>query len=212
MPVLPLRNAKSDRALLIAAGMVAVWVAGAAASRLVGIWAAVGTTAVMLAGLSLVTMRGRLGGNGTWHDALLWGVPAGLVMVAGTHVLHGPVTARLPWLLSDIARLYEAFDGPGRLTAAVVMPVVVVCEEIVWRGAVFGALSERLSRVSAVGLATLLYAAAHAPIGSAGLVMTCLGAGLCWTALRALTNQLATVVVAHIVWDVAVLMLVPLVA
>jgi membrane protease YdiL (CAAX protease family) len=201
---------REGRAWGTAVGVVLVWAAAAAAARVVGIWAAIGPAAVVLAGVALRAWPGRLAGGGSWRDAVTWGVPAGLVMVAGTYLLHGPVTAALPWLREDIAGLYVAFDGPGRLVAAVAMPVVVLCEEIVWRGAMFAALPAGLGRAARVGLATLVYAAAHAPVGSPGLVMACVGAGLCWSVLRVVSGRLAPVVVAHLVWDAAVLIFFPL--
>ncbi len=85
------------------------------------------------------------------------------------------------------------------------MPLVVTCEEIVWRGAVYEALRVRISRVPAVLVGTAAYAAAHVPIGSPALVLTAIGAGLCWNLLRARTDSLMAALVAHLVWDYAVL-------
>ncbi|MEN9786942.1 MAG: Type prenyl endopeptidase Rce1-like [Pseudomonadota bacterium] len=193
-----------------AGALVLAWAAAAAAARVVGVWMAIGPMAVLLAVLTLRAVGGSRTGAPWLRGALAWGVPAGGVMVAGTYLLHGPVTAALPWLREDIAGLYAAFDGPGRAFAAVAMPVVVVCEEIVWRGAVYAALPAGLGHAARVGLVTLLYAAAHAPLGSPGLAMACVGAGACWAALRAVTGQLAPVVVAHLIWDAVVLLWFPL--
>jgi len=196
-------------ALVVACTLAALWMGGAAAARTFGIWPAVGTTAMVLGCVSLAMRRDVLDDRTGLLSGVGYGVAAGLVMAAGTHVLYGPVTRALPWLVTDIDGLYRAFAGPGRVVAALLMPLVVIAEELVWRGVVYSALADRLGRVPAVLGGTLLYAAAHTPIGSAALVMACLGAGLCWTALRAVTGQLSTAVVAHIVWDVAVLVIWP---
>lgn len=193
-----------------AGAMVLAWAAAAAAARVVGIWLAIGPVAVVLAALWLWSRRGEPADAGAWRRDVAWGVPAGLGMVLGTRLLYGPALALLPWLRGDVAALYAAFDGPGRAVASVAMPVVVICEELVWRGAVFAALPARLGPGARVALATLLYAAAHAPIGSPGLVMAALGAGLCWTALRAWTGRVGPAIVAHLAWDAAVLLAFPL--
>jgi membrane protease YdiL (CAAX protease family) len=86
-----------------------------------------------------------------------------------------------------------------------VMPIVVVGEELVWRGLVLGRLLARMPPGAATLAGTLLYAAAHAPIGSPALVMACLGAGFCWSAIRVATGSVVAALVAHLVWDYAVL-------
>lgn len=201
--------ATRGQTLLPALGMVVLWALGAMLARGLGIWVAVGTTAMVLGCVSLVMRRDLLADRAALGSGIGYGVAAGLVMAAGTHVLYGPVTRALPWLVADIDALYRAFAGPGRMVAALLMPVVVIAEEFVWRGVVYSALADRLGRVPAVLGGTLLYAVAQAPIGSAALLMACLGAGLCWTALRAVTGQLSVAVVAHVVWDLAVLIVWP---
>ena len=84
-------------------------------------------------------------------------------------------------------------------------PVIVIAEEIVWRGAVQGALARRMRWLPAAVVGALVYALGHTPVGSPALVLACLGAGFCWSALRVLTDSLPATIVAHLVWDFAVL-------
>ena len=126
-------------------------------------------------------------------------------MAATTLVLFEPVTAAFPGLRADVAALYSAFQRPGVLMAILMVPLVVAFEEIVWRGAIQNALARRMFSPLAVVAGAALYTLAHVPIGSSALLLASLGAGLSWSALRAYTDSLPAVVVAHLVWDLMVL-------
>lgn len=190
---------------LTALAMASLWALGAWESHAYGIWGALGVSAVLLSATVLALEGRAVIGNG--RHARLWpiGIAVGLVMAGGTTVLFGPATTAFPALLGDVSRLYAAFGDPGSLATMLLLPVIVIGEEIVWRGAVQGALARRMSWLPAAGVGALIYALAHAPVGSPALVLTCLGAGFCWSALRGITDSLPSTVLAHLVWDVAVL-------
>ncbi len=190
---------------LTAVAMVLLWALGAWESHVYGIWAALGLSAVVLSAMVLALEGRAVIGNGP--HARLWplGVVAGLVMALGTTALFGPVTTAFPALFGDVSRLYEAFGDRGSVATLVPLPVIVIGEEIVWRGAVQGALARRMRWLPAAVVGALVYALGHAPVGSPALVLACLGAGFCWSALRGLTDSLPTTIVAHLVWDFAVL-------
>jgi len=182
-----------------------VWLVGAWASGHFGIWPAVGTTAVFL-GLAVIGFEGTsVLGRGPHIRPLILGVVVGLAMTATTLVLFEPVMAAFPGLRADVAGLYSAFQRPGALMAILMVPLVVAFEEIVWRGAIHNALARRMFLPLAVVAGAALYTLAHVPIGSSALLLASLGAGLSWSALRAYTDSLPAVVVAHLVWDLMVL-------
>lgn len=196
---------------LTALAMALLWALGAWESHACGIWAALGGSAVLLS-VTVLALEGRaVIGNG--RHARLWplGIGAGLVMAGGTTVLCGPVTTAFPTLLGDVSRLYAACGGRGSIATMVLLPVIVTGEEIGWRGAVQGALARRMHWLPAAGVGALVYALAHTPVGSPALVLTCLGAGFCWSALRGITDSLPVAVMAHLVWDFAVLVVYQLV-
>jgi membrane protease YdiL (CAAX protease family) len=56
----------------------------------------------------------------------------------------------------------------------------------------------------------VLYGLAHALVGSPVLVLACLCVGVCWNTLRYWTDSLASVFVAHILWDLSILVFFPL--
>ncbi len=199
------RLASHTRQDLTALSMPLVWAVGAWESHVYGIWAALGVSAVLLSATVLALEGRAVIGNG--RHARLWplGICAGLVMAGGTTALFKPVTTAFPALLGDVSRLYAAFGDSGSVATWVLLPVIVIGEEIVWRGAVQNALARRMHWLPAAVVGALIYALAHAPIGSPALVLTCLGAGFCWGALRGLTDSLPVAMVAHLVWDFAVL-------
>ena len=89
------------------------------------------------------------------------------------------------------------------------MPVILG-EELVWRGVVQASLVRRLGAWRGVALAAVAYALAHAPLGSPVLVVVALFCGLAWGALRAQAASLVPTLVAHLLWDVLVLLWLPL--
>jgi membrane protease YdiL (CAAX protease family) len=114
-------------------------------------------------------------------------------------------------LVSGTRELYGAFGEIGPWAAFVLLPLVVAGEEIVWRGVVYRALDGRMKWTGVVLVGTALYGLAHAPVGSPVLVLACLCVGVCWNALRYWTDSLAAVFVAHMLWDLSIIVLFPLV-
>ena len=71
-------------------------------------------------------------------------------------------------------------------------------------------LVRRLGAWRGVALAAIGYALVHAPLGSLVLVAGAFFCGLAWGALRATTASLVPTLVAHLSWDVLVLLWLPL--
>ena len=204
------RPTRSDA---IAAVMVMLWACGAGLSRSFGIWPAVGLTASTLGALAVGLEGGALADAlDAAPSKLLLGLVVGCAMAAATFALFPPVTAVLPGIRDDVTHLYVAFGRPGLTVILLLLPVVVACEEIVWRGAVHSALATHFGWFGVAILGSILYALAHTPIGSPALVLTCLCVGFCWNVLRSWSGSLAAVIVAHLAWDLAVLVVHPLVA
>lgn len=100
--------------------------------------------------------------------------------------------------------------GPSLVVASVALVPVIVGEELVWRGVVQASLVQRLGASRGVALAAVVYALVHAPLGSPVLVAVAFFCGLAWGALRATTASLVPGLVAHLLWDVLVLLWLPL--
>jgi membrane protease YdiL (CAAX protease family) len=129
-------------------------------------------------------------------------------MIAVTQFLFPLAVLWVPVIAPSTAILYGAFGAATPFKLAV-MIAVIVGEEIVWRGLVQSALGQRFGVRAAVVLAGLAYAVGHAPVGSPLLVLVALCCGLYWGALRAITKSLVPSLVSHILWDLTVLVWVP---
>ncbi len=198
------------RAASLAPACVAAWVVASTSARVIGIWLALGGVAIALGLAVLVldrpvrrTLRPRPSG-------ILAGAAVGGVMAAATYLTY-PVLTRLdPIVARDTALLYAAFRAPPGAIASIALAPIVLGEELVWRGVVQAAIVRRVGPTPGVALAAGAYALAHAPLGSPVLVLVAAACGLCWGALRAATGSLVPPLVAHLVWDVLVLLWLPL--
>jgi membrane protease YdiL (CAAX protease family) len=124
------------------------------------------------------------------------------------------------WLVS----LYSQIGDPRVLqrhapAVAGVVAVVAFGEELVWRGTVTQLLAERVGSRSAWAWSAALYALAYVPTmwalrANAGidpvLVIAALGGGLLWGAMARAFGRLAPSILAHALFDWAVLMMFPL--
>lgn len=200
----------TPRHSLLAWLLVLGWSLGGALGARVGLWQGVAGTGLALGILSFVAERhvllallrptGRLVGIG---------IGAAFVMLAATYGLFPLARHLVPPLQGQTTLLYASF-GPVTPSTLFLLPVVVVCEELIWRGVVQEALGRAYSRPGEFILTPLVYAAASVPAGSALLVLLALACGLYWCALRAWTRSLVPCLVAHVVWDVLVLVVLPL--
>jgi len=195
----------------LAIACTVVWVLAAASTGPLGIWLAIGGTAIALGVAILVFDRPAARRLLEPSPRLvLLGAAAGGLMVAVTYLLY-PVLARLaPFIATDTVRLYSAFRPPSLVIASVALTPVILGEELVWRGVVQTVLVRRFRAWGGVTLAAVAYALAHAPLGSPVLVIVALLCGLFWGALRATTSSLVPTLVAHLVWDLLVLLWLPL--
>jgi len=195
----------------LALACVVVWLVASVSTGALGIWLALGGASVCLgvaifvldraAALRLLRPSARL---------VLVGAAAGWAMAAATYLLY-PVFARLwPFIPTDMASLYASFRAPPPAIAALALLPVILGEELVWRGVVQTALVRRLGPWRGVTLAAVAYALAHAPLGSPVLVVVALSCGVAWGALRAASASLVPSLLAHLVWDILVLLWLPL--
>jgi uncharacterized protein YbjT (DUF2867 family)/membrane protease YdiL (CAAX protease family) len=110
------------------------------------------------------------------------------------------------------ARTLSAWKGglsPVFLAATLVM--IIVGEETLWRGVVARFAMERLGRLPGIVAGAALYAAAHAVTLNPLLVAAAFGCGLYWGLLYAATDDLSAPIVSHLVWDVMVMFVFPVV-
>jgi membrane protease YdiL (CAAX protease family) len=146
------------------------------------------------------------------RSRILIGLLGAAIMLAATYGLFPLVARKFPALALETGNLYATFLA-GRRTVAILLFVipVIVAEELMWRGAFQEWIAQRLpaSRLAIIVLAAAGYAIAHLPLGSPLLVGIAFLCGLYWSALRSLTRSVVPSLIAHLAWDLA-LILVPL--
>jgi membrane protease YdiL (CAAX protease family) len=152
---------------------------------------------------------------------ILIGLVAGLVMVAATYLLFPVVTSLFPPALYATKSLYFLIPPRTTLPIVVIVWIIILAEEILWRGVVQEAISQANAidwrgrpsygkasvRGGLVVLASaLVYGLSHTPIGSPLLVVVAVCCGVYWSALRRQTGSLIPSLISHLLWDTAVLM------
>lgn len=189
--------------------LVPAWIVGASASARVGLWLAVGGTAIVLGLLGLAlewtSLRPLLK---VTPSVVVAGLLVGVGMIVATYPLYRLLLLLVPQIARDTVRLYLRLGAPSPSSLALVPSVVG--EEVVWRGVIQGALVHRFRTSTAVVFGAIVYALAQSPVGSPVLVFAALICGLVWGSVRATTNSLIAAIVAHLLWSGAVLLLVPL--
>jgi NADH dehydrogenase len=147
--------------------------------------------------LLAVTRRGLL--QGVAAAVALYGIGAVVF-----HLLQKTAGASV-----QIAQLYGWRDT---VPAAVVIPLlvlIVMAEEFVWRNAVTLPFAARLGPIPGVLLAAAAFSAAHISLGVPVLLAAALGAGAFWSALVVKTRSAIPALVSHVLWDLAVLFVIP---
>lgn len=204
------RARRRDPLSKLALASVLLWMVAAACTHLVGIWTALGVIAVVLGATAWARDPQARPSLQPSAGRLLLGVAAGGVMIVATYLLYPVFTRVAPFLAQDTAALYAAFRAAPPVLATLLLLPVILGEELVWRGVVQRALTERWGAWLGCVSAALLYALAHAPLGSPVLAMAALLCGFAWGALRLASRTLVPALVAHILWDLFVLLFLPL--
>jgi membrane protease YdiL (CAAX protease family) len=206
---------------LLAAG-VAAWLVGFAILGHLGSWTSFAVAGPLLALVALVVdrearalVRPTLGG-------LAFGLGAGVAMVLLTEVGFALAVRVVPGVREATAALYRQLNVAGFAPweRGALVAVIATTEEVVFRGAVLAPASlrwrspgERGSRVRAVGAvvaAAALYGAATLSLGSPLLWACAFLCGVAWGLIRVVSGAVVAPVVAHVVWDLAVLIVWPL--
>lgn len=203
--------APAENSYRLAIACVVAWLAAGASTRIFGIWAAIGSAALVLGAVTLAfdwaASRDSLRPTAR---AVLVGLAAGALMSLCTYLVY-PFALRIaPFIADDTAFLYAAFRVPPAAVASLMLVPVILGEELVWRGAVQGALVRRFGPMRGVALAAALYGLAVAPLGVPILIVVAFACGLAWGALRQKSASLVPPLLAHLLWDLLVLVWLPL--
>lgn len=150
--------------------------------------------------------------------ALTAGALSGGVMVLVTQAGYRAVAGFVPSLVPSTAALLSLLDVVGVSTSARTLLIVTIAasEELIFRGLLptsgdftRPALPTRRELLVSSAL-SVLYALTTAPLGSGLLIGCALVCGLIWSLLRRLSGSLLVPILAHVIWDLGVLLLWPL--
>ena len=173
--------------------------------------------------LAIVAVSGRFVPRSLLRPSLVrtaWGIAGGALMVAGTHLFYRVVVILSPPVGEATRQLLTLLNvadfSPGVRMLLIV--VIASCEEVLFRGLLPGVarVASRLPHVPTRGeLARILafavaYALTTLPLGSPLLALCALICGSLWGLMRVAAGSLVVPVLAHVLWDLGVLLLWPL--
>jgi hypothetical protein len=142
---------------------------------------------------------------------LALGVAAGVVLFGLTRL--GVMILRPLWpawetYARTLSDWKEGYSLPFLLPTLV---LIIVAEETLWRGVVSRFFQERLGHAAGIVAGAVFYAGAHLMTMNPLLLGAAVGCGLFWGLLYAATDDLTAPIASHIVWDVLVMFVFPLV-
>ncbi|HYP77785.1 MAG TPA: CPBP family intramembrane glutamic endopeptidase [Polyangiaceae bacterium] len=154
------------------------------------------------------------------RHSLLIGVGAGVLMVILTHLSYGWLCAIFPGVRAGTSELLSllnvvGFSPPAR---AALIVVIASCEEVLFRGLLPGSArgsprpiqAPQAREFGAIAAWSAIYALTTIPLRSALLVLCAFVCGTLWGTLRVATRSVLVPILAHVLWDLGVLLVWPL--
>jgi membrane protease YdiL (CAAX protease family) len=139
------------------------------------------------------------------------GLGLGVAMTALTYPIFDLAVQLEPELLGTVRHLYVRASTRSLGSAVAWVVVLVVAEELLWRGALLEALEHRTSRVAAFAISVGSYALAQLGSGSWIVFALALVCGALWTLERLFTGSLLASTISHMLWTQTVILLRPVI-
>ena len=133
---------------------------------------------------------------------VLIGIALAGVTLAATYLAYPLIRDLFPGVAEDVRSVYRLL--PATKLAVPVVLLVVVAEELLWRGALLDALRADHPLASAVVLSSTLYGAAQLGLGVPALAIVGFALGVVWAGTAAVTGRLVAPLVAHAIWTLTV--------
>lgn len=138
------------------------------------------------------------------------GLGVGVVMTVLTYVVYAGAVRRIPSLAVHVGGLYRASHAESTAVALAWTAVVVVAEELLWRGWLLVPLARRVGARGAMAISLVTYALAQAGSGSVVMLLAALVCGAIWLALRSTARSILAPLVAHAIWTFTIVHALPL--
>lgn len=136
-----------------------------------------------------------------------------MLLLAATYLGFWAMSAILPGMTAWTKTFYQQLNAPPGLPAALpVLLVMVLAEEVIWRGVFFDLMKRWLKGSQLVFTCSLAFCAGHLLSGQLWFSAMVLVLGIVWTAQRLVHNNLWVPILTHVIWNLAVMVYFPLVA
>ena len=196
------------------------WLASFFVLRQLGTWLPFAFVGVLLTALIVQSTAVPLVDFRPSARSWLMGAGAGMVMVLATHLAYGWLSAAFPAVRTETLELFSRLKVVGvsaRARAALIV-VIASCEEVLFRGLLPDSTRgtpprarwPRGQELRAITGWSVVYALTTLPLGSPLLVLCAFACGTVWGALRVATGSLLVPILAHVLWDLGVLIVWPL--
>lgn len=142
-------------------------------------------------------------------STVLLGLGMAAMLYAGADLFMAGLRAAAPGFATQMIEVLswsELAPLPLRLG---LLPLIVLGEDVVWRGAITLPLAARLGPVLGCLAAGALFALAHLTSGPPLLLLAAVVMGTLWSALAIRARSLVPVFVSHLAWDLAVMFVRP---
>lgn len=197
------------------AASVVVWLSAFLVLRETGSWTVFAFVGPVLATLILVLDGDARTLLRPTPTALAAGLGLGVLMVVATHGAYALLAPLLPDTSLATFRLFGLLNVPGfsPLHRALLIVLIASSEEVIFRGPLMGKVRDATAaepldlryEARRVLVFAMIYALGTLTLQSALLVLTAFCCGIAWGALRVATRSLLAPVLAHVVWDLGVL-------
>ena len=206
-PLAPIRRVRA----IVTLGVATVAFAAALALRqYVDPWRSTALAAVSGIVLSAWTLGPRLRGLfAITARGVAAAVALGAVLVAATHLGFQLLGYASPSLAVTVRGLYISIDlGASRLALAALTTIIVIGEELVWRGVAIEAARMR-SKLAVGAISVALYVLPQLPGHVPVLIVAASGLGAVFAAQRLVTGRITDAILTHAIWSVAVFVVLP---
>lgn len=140
---------------------------------------------------------------------VLLGLAGAGLMIAGTHVAFALAAALDPRVSEAVQANYATTGIAGNGAVVPLMLVVIVAEEVLWRGSAIECLRGLVSPRAAAAISIASYALVQLASGSWVVVALAAVCGVLWTLERLWTRSLVPPLITHAAWSVTVLVVAP---
>jgi membrane protease YdiL (CAAX protease family) len=130
---------------------------------------------------------------------LVLGVASGLLLFV-VFLIFGPMARRVDVLYRGVLKAYAGFRTTNGTLVFVILLLVVVGEELLWRGFIQGRLSEEYGELRAYRLTVAGYTVAHLLTFNLALAAAALVCGAVWGWFRLRTGSVVPGVISHLVF------------